>query len=223
MALSLESRGVPFACPSPQSLHGKSLFQLSYRLRVFDLILTELGDPAGRRYVDLGAGPLMFAQRARNYGFDVTAVDARPPWTGADPEGVKHVLADIREFPLDGFDVIGIVGLLYHLRLDEQIDLLRRCEGRPTIIDTEVWCPDLVKSLGLESPRVRSVDSESGYSGAMLQETGNLWSSYGNPESFWLDEPSLLRLASACGWQTAITMEPPYFSQFGRRRWYLLK
>ncbi|MEJ8571581.1 class I SAM-dependent methyltransferase [Microbaculum marinum] len=222
MTLSIESRDVPFACPPPEALSGKSLQQLSYRMRVFELVLKELGDAAGRSFVDLGAGPLMFAQRARDNGYTVTAVDARPPWTGSDPEGIVHILADIRTFPLHGFDVIGIIGLLYHLRLEEQIDLLRRCEGRPTIVDTEVWCPDLVKEMGLESPRIRPC-SELGYSGAMLQETGNVWSSFGNEESFWLDEPGLLHAVEEAGWNSVTLMEPPYFSRFGRRRWYLLQ
>lgn len=223
MTLAIDTKDAPFRFPPPEVQHRPSLQQLSYRLRVFDLVLDLLGDPAGRSYVDLGAGPLMFSQRARNRGFKVTAVDARPPWTGAEPEGIEHVLADIRTFPLDGFDVIGIVGLLYHLTLDEQIDLLKRCEGRPTIIDTEVWVPELVEAMGLDSPRVWATDDEHGYSGAMLSETGDLWSSYGNPQSFWLDEPSLLRLVEDCGWQKATLVEPPYFSRFGRRRWYLLQ
>lgn len=223
MVLSAETKDVPFACPPPEALEGTSLQQLSYRLRVFDLVLEELGDPAGRRYVDLGAGPLMFAQRARNRGFAVTAVDARPPWTGAAPEGIEHVLADVRTFPLDGFDVIGIVGLLYHLRLDEQIALLKRCDGRPTIVDTEVWCAELVEEMGLQSPRVRPVDDELGYSGAVLDETGNVWSSVDNPQSFWLDEPGILRVFEEAGWRKVTTMDPPYFSRFGRRRWYLLQ
>ncbi|MBS7534939.1 class I SAM-dependent methyltransferase [Ancylobacter sonchi] len=214
---------MPFDFPPAQGLNDKSMQLLSYRLRVFDLILRELGDPAGRHYVDLGAGPLIFAQRALRHGFAVTAVDARPPWTGAVYEGIAHVLADVRDFPLDGFDVIGIVGLLYHLRLDEQVDLLRRCEGRPTIIDTEVWCPELVDALGLGSTRVQPAATTLGYSGATLQETRDLWSSFGNPDSFWLDEPGILRVFEESGWRSATLMEPPYFSRFGRRRWYLLR
>lgn len=222
MSLPVDTVTVPFPCPPPGASHARSLRQLSYRLRVFDLAVGTLGPARGRRYVDLGAGPLLFAQRARDAGFAVTAVDARPPRLRTLPEGIAFVLQDVCCFPLDGHDVIGIVGLLYHLPLEAQIDLLSRCEGRPTIVDTEVWCADLVARLGLSSPRLAGTAVVAGYSGAVLEETGNVWSSYDNAQSFWLDEPSLLRLFAEAGWSRVTMFEPPYLSIFGQRRWYVL-
>jgi hypothetical protein len=200
------------------------LRQLSYRLRVFDLVLREIIGPAGgRSFVDLGAGPLLFAQRARNAGFRVTAVDARPPWTGRVPAGIRTVQADVREFDLAGYEVVGIVGLLYHLRLTEQLDLLQRCAGRPTIVDTEVFCPEVVASLHAASPRLRPVGADQGYDGAILVETGDVWSSYGNANSFWPTEASLLAMFARGGWRRVTLLERPYLSRFGRRRWYVLR
>lgn len=223
MALTVETREVPFVAPPPAKHPKKALQQMSYRLRVLDLVLDALGPAEGRTYADLGAGFLYFSSRAQRHGFAVTAVDARPPWGGKEvPEGIDFVRHDVRTMPLEGFDVVAIVGLLYHLRLGEQIDLLKRCDRRPTIIDTEVWCPDLVAEMGLETPRLRPAAPEAGYTGAVLDETRSLWSSHGNPHSFWLDEPSILRLFEACGWSRVKMMDPPYFSEFGRRRWYLL-
>ena len=223
MTLAIATETVPFPAPPHTELGRPSLRQLGYRLRVFDLILQRLlGAAEGRRFVDLGGGPLLFARRAQEAGFAVTAVDARPPWTGARPEGIAQVRADIRGFDVDGFDVVGIIGLLYHLRLTEQIDLLRRCAGRPAVIDTEIWCAGLVRELGVESPQVRPAE-QLGCSGAVFDETGNVWSSVGNETSFWLDEPSLLRLVEGFGWRRVTLLDPPYFSRFGRRRWYVLQ
>jgi hypothetical protein len=215
---------IPYRAPRPDEDDPRALRQLSYRLRVFDLVMRDIIGPGeGRSYVDLGAGPLLFAQRARDAGFRVTAVDARPPWTGRVPNGVATVLADIRRFDLAGYDVIGIVGLLYHLRLPEQLDLLDRCAGRPTIVDTEVYCPDLAAALGLVSPRLRSAETHQGYDGATLAETGDIWSSHGNAESFWPTEASLLAMFAGRGWRRVTALEPPYLSRFGRRRWYVLR
>lgn len=220
----IEKVPVPFSAPLPSQQQDRSLRALSYRLRVFDLILRDVIGPGnGRSYVDLGAGPLLFAQRARDAGFRVTGVDARPPWTGKVPPGVEAVTADVRRFNLDGYDVIGIVGLLYHLTLEEQIDLLRRCRGRPAIVDTEVYNPEVIREHGLDSARLRPAPERSGLTGAELDETGNVWSSVGNPSSFWADEASLLAMFEAAGWQRVTQMEPPYFSRFGRRRWYVLQ
>jgi SAM-dependent methyltransferase len=222
MALQIDTVEVPFAIPDPQRQNKATLQHFPYRLRVFDRALGLLGPAAGRRYVDLGAGPLLFSQRARKAGYAVTAVDARPPWLGAMPRDMAYVCADIRSYPLEGFDVIGIVGLLYHLRLAEQIDLLRRCAGRPTIIDTEVWNAAVVREAGSDTRRLHPVADHLGYAGAAFDENAFMWSSVGNPDSFWLDEPSLLRLIEECGWQRAALLEPPYLSAFGRRRWYVL-
>lgn len=215
---------IPYRAPCPKEGDPRALRQLAYRLRVFDRVLRDIIGPAGSRsYLDLGAGPLLFARRARDAGFRVTAVDARPPWTGRVPPGIATVLADVRDFDISGYDVIGIVGLLYHLRLAEQLELLKRCAGRPTIFDTEVYCPDPAASPGSGPPRLRPVAAEQGYDGAILSETGDVWSSHGNPESFWPTEASLLTMFARCGWARVTMLEPPYLSRFGRRRWYVLR
>lgn len=222
--LAIDRFDLRYRSPAPDGNDPRGLRQLSYRLRVFDLVLREIvGPAAGRSYVDLGAGPLLFAQRARDAGFRVTAVDARPPWTGRVPAGIRTVQADVREFDLTGYDVIGIVGLLYHLRLAEQLDLLRRCAARPTIVDTEVFCPEIVASLGAASSRLRPVGGDREYDGAILAETSDVWSSYGNADSFWPTEASLLAMFAGGGWRRVTLLEPPYLSRFGRRRWYVLR
>lgn len=210
--------------PDPHDPDSRGLRMLSYRLRVFDRVLADIVGPAnGRSYLDLGAGHLLFARRARDAGFRVTAVDARPPWGDATPTGITIQQADIRDFDTAGFDVIGLVGLLYHLGLDDQVAMLRRCGGRPTVVDTEVWCPEVVAAHGLASSRVRQVQPIAGITGAMLTETDDLWSSYGNRESFWPTEDGLHRMMGGMGWTRLTAIDPPYLSRFGRRRWYVLQ
>ena len=222
--MRINRHSVTLRAPLPNESVSNDLRMLSYRLRVFDSILHDLiGEAAGRSYVDLGAGPLPFALRAQKAGFKVTAADARPPWTGRSPDGMTVVQADVRQFDLSDYDVIGIVGLLYHLRLEEQVDLLHRCAARPTIIDTEVYCPELVASLGIASPRLYPIRLEHGIEGAIMTETGDLWSSHGNDESFWPTEATLIDMVRDLGWTRMTMVEPPYLSRFGRRRFYVLQ
>lgn len=220
--LAVVHRAVAFAAPAPGVHDRRSLRMLAYRLRVFDLALRELGPAAGRRYVDLGAGALPFARRAQDAGWRVTAVDARAPWLGGVPAGMAHVRADVRGFDLEGFDAVGIVGLLYHLPLADQVALLRRCGGRPTVIDTEVYSPEAV-SAGPHSARLGPEVVREGWRGGAFAEEGRHWSSAGDAESFWLDEASLLALCAACGWREAVLFGPPYASLFGLRRFLVLR
>jgi hypothetical protein len=220
--LRVVHRDVPFAAQAPGEHDRRSLRMLAYRLRVFDLALAELGPADGRRYVDLGAGALPFARRAQGAGWGVTAVDARTPWLGEVPAGMAHVQADVRGFDLGGFDAVGIVGLLYHLPLADQVALLRRCAGRPTVIDTEVYSPEAVP-VGPHSARLGPAEVREGWRGGAFAEDGRHWSSAGDAESFWLDEASLLALCAACGWGEAVLFGPAYASLFGLRRFLVLR
>jgi hypothetical protein len=220
--LRVVHREVPFAAPVPGAHDRRSLRMLAYRLRVFDLALAELGSAGGRRYVDLGAGALPFARRAQGAGWGVTAVDARAPWLGEVPAGMAHAQEDVRGFDFSGFDAVGIVGLLYHLPLADQVALLRRCAGRPTVIDTEVYSPEAVPA-GAHSARLGPAVVREGWRGGAFAEEGRHWSSAGDAESFWLDEASLLALCGECGWREAVVFGPAYASLFGLRRFLVLR
>lgn len=220
--LRVVHREVPFAAPAPGAHDRRSLRMLAYRLRVFDLALAELGQACGRRYVDLGAGALPFARRAQGAGWAVTAVDARAPWLGEVSADLAHVQEDVRSFDFAGFDAVGIVGLLYHLPLADQVALLRRCAGRPTVIDTEAYSPEAVPAETY-SARLGPAVVREGWRGGVFAEEGRHWSSAGDAESFWLDEASLLALCGKCGWGEAVVFGPAYASLFGLRRFMVLR
>ena len=201
---------------------------LSFRLRTFRAILDQLRPKAdGDSLVDLGAGPCLFAKLAAKHEFRVTAVDFRPPWNiDGSPlplenlAGIAFVQADACRFDVSGFDVVSIVGLLYHLTLEEQIDLLSRSGGKTVIIDTEVY--DEVAMSELARERIVPPANAMGYEGIDWLETDNVWSSKGNRYSFWHTVPSLLRMFENAGVRNVTMFEPLYRSAHGPRQWYLL-
>jgi hypothetical protein len=97
-----------------------------------------------------------------------------------DSQNIEWVQSDVREFVFgkDDFDCISVLGLLYHLEQPAQMELLNRCAGTLTILDTRV---------GLNQQT-----SESGYRGEYYREPGEtererktrLAASWGNAESF---------------------------------------
>jgi hypothetical protein len=103
-----------------------------------------LGDGHGRTLLDLGAGPCLFAKRAVLKGWSVTAVDARTELLPEDLYPITFVKSDVRGFDPSGFDTIAILGLLYHLPVDDQVLLLSRCSYARIILETQVHTPEFV-------------------------------------------------------------------------------
>ena len=225
--MKVETLAVPFADRVRGDPQLQAIGKLGLRLRTFRHILDTCLPPAdGRSTVDLGAGHGLFAGLAKKKGYKVTAVDARLPWTLGDGDrpqdlsGIEVVQHDVRTFDLSGFDTVLIIGLLYHLTFKDQRDLLARCAGRPTVIDTEVF--DAAALPGDARDRFRYPVEIDGYHGALVAETGDVWSSYGIDRSFWFSEESLLRFFSEVGVGRVQVVEPAYASHFGPRRWYVL-
>lgn len=169
------------------------------------------------RLLDLGAGKGNFSLAATALGWEATAVDARTvrfpdAETEPDPELAAHirairwVQADVREFPIaDGeYDLICVLGLLHHLELDAQIDLLTRCAGTLLLLDTRI-APAVVDRAGV-------------YAGVLIQEHGKTpaardqipTASWGNAVSFRHTEESLVRLLRDCGYAQVMPMRPPH-------------
>lgn len=177
------------------------------------------------RMLDLGAGKGNFSLSAAELGWQVTAVDARtvrwPDETEADPETaalirtIRWVQSDVREFPIgEGeYDLICILGLLHHLEVPDQVDLLKRCSGVPTLLDTRI-----AKS---------NIDQVEGYEGMFIREHGETrderdavpQASWGNALSFQHTEESLLRLVMDCGYVKMLQMRPPHRNDY---TYYLL-
>ncbi len=218
------------AMPSPAAEHAGQnwLSDLSLRLRMYRSLLDLLpAERRGTRLADLGSGPGFFAKVATKKGFRVTAVDAREPWAfNGSPlpagrlAGIEFVQADVRHFDVSDFDVVTIIGLLYHLTLDEQVSLLARCRDKVAFVDTEIFDPGAVSEQAAR--RIRGVAGTLGYDGIDWEEENRAWSSSGNPHSFWHTQPSPLRLFENAGFRHVAIVEPGYRSPYGQRQWFLL-
>ena len=162
------------------------------RLVIFRSLLEQLRPG---RLLDLATGHGAFALIAHDLGWEVTAVDARVERMPMTP-GISWVQGDVRNFPTEGYDVVTVLGLLYHLEIEAQIDLLRRCSTSLTILDTHV------------SRRPTSLLE--GYLGhhftEVLEDTRASW---GNPVSFWVTEESLYRLLLTSGYSSILKVVPP--------------
>jgi len=203
------------------------LAHLSLRLKTYrHLLATQLSGTTGQKLLDLGSGPGHFARIASRQGFAVTAVDAREPWTltgeraSAPPREYEFARADLREFDrFQDFDVVALIGVLYHLTFDDQMTLLARCAGKTVIIDTELF--DAASLPSDRRHRFTPRTTPEGYVGADCIEHGEVYSSHVNPSSFWFEEASLTRFLADHGRRHVSIVEPPYRSAFGPRRWYL--
>jgi 2-polyprenyl-3-methyl-5-hydroxy-6-metoxy-1,4-benzoquinol methylase len=196
----------PHALPEPDTSMNK--------LRIFRTLLPSL-KPG--RMLDLGSGKGNFSLAAAEFGWEVTAVDARTvrwpdPETEEDPEiarlvrSIKWVVADVREFPISSgeYDLICILGLLHHLEVDDQIKLLRRCSGTLTLLDTRI-APRIASTVGAYEGRYRRE-----HGGTQEEREQIPTASWGNDISFQHTEESLLRLVQDCGYSKLMAMKPPH-------------
>ena len=190
--------------------------------RIRGLTFTELvGDGRGRTLLDLGAGPCLFAKRAGLREWTVTAVDARTDRLPEELSPIAFIQCDVRDFDVSGFDTIAILGLLYHLPVEDQVSLLARCSYTRIILETQVHTPGFKPP---DSSRVLSPElvTQDGYEGVVYREHDNPMASIGNVESLWMTEESLLRLFEDTGQRSVNVIEPPHYSNYGTRKFYVL-
>ena len=180
------------------------------KLQIFRTLISAL-KPG--KMLDLGSGKGNFSMAAARLGWEVTAVDARTvrwPDPKEDPKraklirSVNWVQADVREFPIRNgeYDLICILGLLHHLEVEDQIELLKRCSGTLTLMDVRI-APEIT-------------DTDGPYEGVYKREHGETreerdqvpTASWGNEVSFRHTEESLLRLVRDCGYGKMMTMKP---------------
>jgi tetratricopeptide (TPR) repeat protein len=194
------------------------------RMRIFRYLLGCVARERDR-VVDLGAGHCAYSQAARNMGCTVTAVDARTERKPDDAEldAIRFVKADVRQFELAGFDVIVFLGLLYHLELPEQLDILRRCAATnaPVILETQVHVEAMVPESETRA-WARTLVRRGDYEGVVFPEGDNPMASIGNSESFWATEPALLAMLRDAGFTQATLVDPLLRSKYGARRFLLL-
>lgn len=136
-------------------------------------------------------------------GWVVTGVDARTvrmPMTS----GITWVQQDIRETDVTGYDLILLMGLLYHLELDDQLELLRRCSATVTILDTHHSNSPTHAEGGYAGHTFREIPPDHPTS---LAETPT--AAWGNATSFWATQPDLVRMLHDCGFETILALVPP--------------
>ena len=158
--------------------------------------------PPGR-LLDLGCGTGLFSVAAMEMGWKATAVDARSERMLMTP-GIDWVQHDVRTYDVSGFDVIALIGLLYHLELSDQLDLLRRCSNTVTILDTH--------------HSNRPTITESGYAGHTFHElpeeqadqlAATPTAAWGNLTAFWATQPDLGRMLHDAGFGRVLALIPP--------------
>jgi SAM-dependent methyltransferase len=157
--------------------------------------------PPGR-VLDLGCGTGLFSVAAMEMGWKATAVDARSERMLMTP-GIDWVQHDVRTYDVSGFDVIALIGLLYHLELPDQLDLLGRCSGTVTILDTH--------------HSNRPTTTESGYAGHTFHElpeaqadqlAATPTAAWGNLTAFWATQPDLARMLHDAGFGRVLALIP---------------
>lgn len=181
-----QSKQPPLNLPNPEPEQD--------RIQTFKNLLSPL---SGDALLDLGCGHGKFAVAAADLGWRVTGVDARSErWP--DDKRIEWICSDVREYPVEDFDVISILGLLYHLDQPSQLELLKRCStsgASLTILDTRVGLTQQAE--------------EGGYRGEYYDEPGLTTSSWNNSVSFWPTEESLIKMARDAGFSLIAPVRPP--------------
>ncbi|TNE61771.1 MAG: class I SAM-dependent methyltransferase [Alphaproteobacteria bacterium] len=182
--------------------------------------------PDPLRVADLGAGHCLFSRHAANFGHDVTAFDARTVRKPTDAElgAIKFVHADVRDIDLAPFELVLVLGLFYHLTLEDQISLLRRCKAAgPVILDTQIHMETHINPVEKREAWEETLVQQDGYEGVLYPEKDNPMASVGNPTSFIHTPASLERLVAASGYTHMTTVDPIYQTHVGARRFYILR
>ncbi|MGH9906558.1 MAG: class I SAM-dependent methyltransferase [Pyrinomonadaceae bacterium] len=194
------------------------------RVAIFDQLLqSEIPFKRGNTLVDLGAGHCFFSKKARDFGYSVTAVDARTVRRPQDLGTINFVQSDIRTFQIEDADVVLNLGLFYHLTISDQVDILRKCNRVPfTILETQVHDPDRVGDA-CGTREFSGMVNEEGFEGIYFGEVDNPMASFGNAQSFWHTHASMLRIIQRSGYSRVTVIEPSFMSKYGVRRYYLLQ
>ena len=113
-------------------LYNHRLVPVSDRFAIANVLVEELS----KKYssvLDLGAGHCRFSQMAHKWGMKVTAMDARTVRRPKLPTDIAYVEGNFLEVDVPGdFDVILMLGIFYHLSLNEQHILMGKYKGKPS-------------------------------------------------------------------------------------------
>jgi hypothetical protein len=186
--------------PKPDWVYDKARGSFEGREAILRQLLAFF--PRGR-LIDLACGNGMYSIAAHEMGWDVTAVDARTVRMPMTP-GIAWVQQDVRETDVSGFDVVLVLGLLYHMELADQLDLLRRCSHAITILDTHHSTAPTHEEGGYAGHTFREIPEDHPTS---LEDSPR--AAWGNTTSFWATQPDLVRMLHDCGFATVLALVPP--------------
>jgi hypothetical protein len=174
---------------------------------------------SGKQLLDVATGTGQSAIGARDKGWQVTAFDGRRermPW---DVPGIDWRQATVQDFDYSGYDVVLLCGILYHLTLSDQLELLSHLSAPYLIVNThfKIDGPQKFKL----SPAFRSGDiAGANYSeGPLAELPAALQSAMTNEESFWHTLPSLEWMFWLFGYEVQIVC--PWISE--DRAWFLMR
>lgn len=152
----------------------------------------------GLRVLDLACRTGAFSTAFANAGADVLGIEGRVENVDRIPKSsARYELGDVRGLSVERhgtFDVTLCLGILYHLDAESAVNLLRamrQVTEKFAVIDTHI-----------EAPRDVTVVAGHEFRGYTYQEPIGLWSSIGNPASWWFTPESLDDAVRLTGWQT---------------------
>ncbi|KMW58576.1 hypothetical protein AIOL_003554 [Candidatus Rhodobacter oscarellae] len=139
---------------------------------------------------------------------------------------VTFIQSNVMDFNQSTFDVSVILGLLYHLTLEDQIKLMGKVPKTAVLVlDTQVHHSSLVQH---DASAARGFDTgnvvkKKNYEGVIFPEGDNPMASIENPTSWWHTPNSLRTLLREAGFVEAITVGEPYVSKYGGREWIVAR
>jgi SAM-dependent methyltransferase len=176
------------------------------------------------RGLDLGAGAGAISAELALRGAQMVAIEGRESNSAAIRalaaeagvgDRVEVMTADVRRLDwgsLGSFDVVACSGLLYHLELDDVVDLIAAVRGacsRLVVIDTEVaWAP-VERRLSRGRPYAGHAFREHAPGSTPSQRAAARKASLDNEEAFWLTRTSLHALLHDAGFSSSLELGAP--------------
>lgn len=202
--------------PGRWTMEGGDDAEQNLRTRV--IMERECGSLAGKRVIDLGCleggytAAFARAGAAESLGVDARALNIARCNLVREELGLDNLrfeVADVRELSPERqgiFDLVFAAGILYHLENPFEVvaSISDLCSDW-ALIDTHVAETDGRHTAALEEREFRGKAYTGGIYAEYAADTpeqdveDSLWSSYGNPDSFWLTEGSLVELLQDVG------------------------
>ena len=182
-------------------------------------LIRERAEVPGLRVLDLACRTGAFSIALAEAGADVLGIEGRPENLDRIPASTaRYELGDVRDLSAERHgthDVTLCLGILYHLDIMDAIGLLRAMREVTTgfaIIDTHIGAPlDTVMVEG----RI--------FHGHWYGEPPGLWSSIGNPSSWWFTPDSLDDAIRVAGWATVERVpNVPWPGEPAGRQWRVI-